>query len=279
VTPAERAAFTALSGKLGLPPEKIMLVSSEAVTWPNGCLGLENIGVMCTEAQVPGYKIVLEANGQQYELHTNLEGTTVKIAKGAQISGSAEQAVIKQLAANLGLQESDIAVVRSADVEFRDGCLDVAMPDVMCAQVITPGHIIVLEANGVQYEYHMSRDGGRIQPATLALIWQRQGGIAGFCDTLTVFLSGEIYAGKCKPQSEGRMGTFANDLSSQERKQFNGWIAALGSANLEVSDPKGVADRMVTTLELFGTGSKQPTKSEQQALFKFAQDLYKKLIQ
>jgi hypothetical protein len=186
--------------------------------------------------------------------------------------------VIKQLAANLGLQEDDISVLSSETIEFGDACLGVSMPDVMCAQVVTPGHVVVLEAKGVQYEYHTSEDGSRVQPATLALIWKREGGIAGFCDTLTVFRSGEVYTSKCK-QTDGRMGTFADLLSAEEQAQFSDWIAEFAETDYDSSDPKGVADRMVVTLRLFGAGNKPPTKSEQQELFKFAQNLYRELAQ
>lgn len=279
LTPAQRAAITALSEQLNLSVDKITLVSTEAVTWPDGCLGIVRMGVMCTQAEVPGFKIILEANGQKYEFHTNQDGSIVMLAEGAQGSAAVEQMVIKQLAANLGLQENDISVVSSTEIEFDDACLGVAMEGVVCAQVVTPGHIIVLEANGVQYEYHTNADGSRIQPATLAMVWKREGGIAGFCDILTVFRSGEVYASKCKAQSDVRMGTFANLLSANQQKQFMDWIAQFGQASLDASDPQGVADRMVETLDFFGTGKKQPTKSEQQALFEFAQNLYQKLTQ
>jgi hypothetical protein len=153
------------------------------------------------------------------------------------------------------------------------------MPDVMCAQVITPGRVIVLEVNGVQYEYHTSANGSRVQPATHALIWKRSGGIAGFCDTLVVFLSGEVYATQCKPQGDGRMGTFAKLLSSEEQAKFMDWMTTFAMSELDASDPKHVADRMTVTLEIFGLGTESPTKSEQQALFEFSQDLYQKLMQ
>ncbi|HLO14013.1 MAG TPA: hypothetical protein VK206_04230 [Anaerolineales bacterium] len=276
LTPAQRAALTALSEKLGLSADKIKLISTEAVTWPNGCLGIVKIGVLCTQAEVPGFKIVLEADGQKYELHTNQDGTVALLAEGAQNATAVEQIVIKQLAANLGLKESDISVVSNTEIEFPDSCLGVAMPDIMCSQIVTPGRIIVLQAKGIQYEYHVTADGDRVQPATLAMIWKREGGIAGFCDDLTVFRSGEIYTQQCKT-GEGKMGTFANSLSSQEQKQFNDWMTQFGQANLDASDPQGVADRMVVTLNLFGTGSKQPTKADQQKLFEFAQNLYQKL--
>jgi hypothetical protein len=279
LTPAQRAALTALSDKLGLSVNKIKLVSTEAVTWPDGCLGIVRMGVMCTQAEVPGFKIILEANGKKYEFHTNQDGSLVQLAEGAQNAGAAEQTVIKQLAANLGIEESDISVLSSEVVEFNDGCLGVAMPDVMCTQVVTPGRIIVLEANDIQYEYHTSADGNRVQPATLALIWKRQGGIAGFCDTLTVFLSGEVYASRCKPQDDGRMGIFAKLLSADEQAKFTDWMTTFAMTKLDASDPKNVSDRMVVTLEVFGMGTKPPTQAEQQELFQFSQDLFQKLTQ
>jgi hypothetical protein len=194
-------------------------------------------------------------------------------------AGPAQETVIKQLAANLGLKESDITVVSNEVVEFPDACLGITMEGVMCAQVITPGRIIVLEANGIQYEYHTSEDGDRVQPATPALLWKREGGIAGFCDTLVVFRSGEVFTSKCNTQSEGRMGTLAGLLTAPERQQFNDWTTRFGEVKLDASDPKGVADQMIVTLEFNGMGSGSPTESEQQVLFKFAQDLYQELTQ
>ena len=203
----------------------------------------------------------------------NSEDATPEVAP----IGPAEETIIKQLAANLELQESDITVVSSEVVEFSDACLGVTLEGVMCAQVITPGRIIVLEANGIQYEYHTSEDGDRVQPATLSLVWKREGGIAGFCDTLAVFRSGEVFTTNCKAQADGEMGTLAGLLTSPEVQEFNNWTTGFGEVDLDASDPKGVADQMIVTLEFFGTGSEEPTESEQQELFNFAQDLYQEM--
>jgi hypothetical protein len=191
----------------------------------------------------------------------------------------AEAAVIRQLAKNLGLQEDDIAVLRSEEVEFGDACLGVPIEGMLCAQVITPGREIVLEADGIQYAYHTSEDGSRIQPATPALLWRREGGIAGFCDVLTVFRSGEVFTSKCNSQAEGMISTFATLLSAQERQQFNEWMKKFGEAELDASDPAGVADRMMVTLSIAGAGDEPPTEAQQQELFEFAQELYQKLAQ
>jgi hypothetical protein len=76
-TPAQSAAIQAASEKYGIPADQITIISTEAVTWTNGCLGVVIPGVMCTDALVDGYRIILEANGQQFEFHTNQDGTNV----------------------------------------------------------------------------------------------------------------------------------------------------------------------------------------------------------
>jgi hypothetical protein len=277
LTPAESAAIAALAATLNLPAEKIKLISAEAVEWRDGCLGVQKIGVMCTQAIVPGYKIILQANGVLYEYHTNKDGQQMAEVGEVAPGDAVEKVVINQLASNLGLKESDISVVSTAIVEFPDSCMGVAMENVMCSQLVTSGQIIVLQANDIQYEYHVSSDGSQIQPATIALTWKREGGIAGFCDTLTVFLSGEVYGSKCKPQSNEAMGTFAKLLSATEREQFDTWFKELGQVSLDASNPVGVSDRMVVTLEFYGNGKGTAGKSDQQDLFLWVQNLFQKL--
>ncbi|MCC6300422.1 MAG: hypothetical protein IT314_14100 [Anaerolineales bacterium] len=278
LTPAEQAAVERLASILNLPPEKIGVVSTEAVEWPDGCLGIERPGMMCTQAIVPGYRILLEAEGEQFEFRTNESGSQVAQAGSAAPIGLMEEAIMAQLAANLGLDIDKISLVGSSEVEFPDSCLGVAFMDEACAQVVTPGKIIVLEANGLQFEYHLSADGTRVQPATLALTWTREGGIAGFCDRLTVFLSGEVYGSNCRAQgSDAEMKILADLLSTSEREKFFSWVQEFGQADIEVSDPVAAADRMIVTLEFQGNGSDQPSEIEKQVLLEFAQSLYQKL--
>jgi len=276
LTPAQRAAITALARTLNLPPEQITLISTESVEWPDGCLGVQKIGMMCTQAVVPGYKIVLQANRELYEFHTDEDGSQAVQVVTDSASASIEAMLIQQLASNLGLQESDISVVSSSDVEFADACLGVAMNEMMCAQVITPGKIVVLESAGVQYEYHVSNDGALVQPATLALTWSRTGGIAGFCDNLTIFLSGEVYGNQCK-NTDGRMESFTSLFSASEQKQFGAWITEFSQENLDASDPEGVSDSMTVTLILFGRGNGKPGRAEKEMILNWAQELYQRL--
>jgi hypothetical protein len=77
LTPAQRAAMQALVEAITVPIDQVRLISTEAVQWPDGCLGIVRMGVMCSKEPVDGLRIILEANGQQYEFHANQDGTVI----------------------------------------------------------------------------------------------------------------------------------------------------------------------------------------------------------
>ena len=69
-----------LVSRLQIDPDTIKLVSVEHVEWTDGCLGIQTPGVMCTQVITPGYRVVLEADGKQYDYHTNESGDVVRLA-------------------------------------------------------------------------------------------------------------------------------------------------------------------------------------------------------
>jgi hypothetical protein len=61
---------------------------------------------------------------------------------------------LADLAARLGVEAEAITFVDSQFVEWPDACLGAAAPGTACATVITPGYVIILAHNNVEYEYH-----------------------------------------------------------------------------------------------------------------------------
>jgi len=271
VNPAQQAAITSLSATLNLPADQIKAISVQAVIWPNGCMGVQRMGVMCTSQQVPGFVIILEANGKQYEFHTNRDGSQILPSEGDQALGPVQDVVKNYLASALGIDSSQVTIVSDTEVEWPDSCLGVTQEGIVCAMIVTPGHLILLQANTFEYEFHTNEDGSEIQPATLALTWKRNGGIAGFCDSLSVYLSGEVSGNNCK--SDTRDG----NLLPAEMTQLETWVAQFGQVNLDASDPANASDRMTRQLSLFGNGSAQPSSADQQTLINWAQDLYQRI--
>jgi len=191
----------------------------------------------------------------------------------------AQRAALTALSENTGLPVDEIKLVSTEAVEWPDGCLGVQEEGLACTQVIIPGFRVILEANGRQVEYRTNEDGTQIRPATVAMTWKREGGIAGFCDSLTVYLSGEVHASSCKGDQyvEERL---IDVLSEDEMAKFDEWLSKYGNVNIEASDPKGVSDRMVVILTFMGTGSQQTlSASEKQELLNFAQELFQRVYQ
>ena len=189
----------------------------------------------------------------------------------------AQRAAIAAFSDNLDLAADEITLVSTEAMDWPDSCLGVPQEGLDCAQTITPGFRIILESNGREVEYRTNQDGTHIRPATVLMTWKREGGIAGFCDFMTIYLSGEVHGSSCKGGQfiEQRL---IDILSMEEIAKLDEWLKSYGSVNIDASDPKGVADRMVVILTFTGLGSQETISSaSEQELLKFAQDLYQQL--
>ncbi|HNB51145.1 MAG TPA: hypothetical protein PK530_04350 [Anaerolineales bacterium] len=83
----EELAREALAVQLGIAKEAITLVSVEAVEWPDSCLGITFSEKACATVITPGYRIILEANGQTYEYHSNKDGSQMLLASAIPATG------------------------------------------------------------------------------------------------------------------------------------------------------------------------------------------------
>jgi hypothetical protein len=190
----------------------------------------------------------------------------------------AQQAAVNAVAQNLDLAVDQIRLISSEEVEWPDSCLGITSEETACAQVVTSGFRILLNAAGKQVEYHTNEDGTLILPATEALTWSRSGGIAGFCDSLTIYLSGEIRGTNCNT-SQPVVKSVRELLSAEEIATMDEWISRYGVVEIDASDPEGVADQMTVNLKLTGTGTEQLTDPAlQQVLVQFVQSLNDKLM-
>jgi hypothetical protein len=189
----------------------------------------------------------------------------------------AQRIAISKLAENLGITPDQIKLVSTEAVDWPDSCLGVSTEGIACSQIVTPGFRVILEFNGKTVEFHTNQDASVIVPATVALTWKRNGGVAGFCDSMTIFVSGEVQATSCKnvDMVEKRLSDL---VSPAQIAILDEWLSKFGNLNIDMSDPAGVADRMTVNVELFGTGTEQTiSSSDQQLLLTFIQDLFQKL--
>lgn len=190
----------------------------------------------------------------------------------------AQEAAIAAVVQNLGVAAEQVKVVSTEAVEWPDSCLGIAMEGVSCAQVVTPGFRVTLDVAGKQVEYRTNQDASVIRPATTALTWNRVGGIAGFCDSLTIYLSGEVQATNCNTSEvvEKRLSELA---SPEQIAMMDELISKYGLMEIDASDPQGVADAMSVKLQLMGQGTEELTSPQvQQILMQFIQDLQNRMM-
>jgi hypothetical protein len=164
------AAVAQLAADLGLAEADVTVLSAEETEFTDGCLGLGGPAESCLQAITPGWLVMLSANGQEYEAHTDATGQQVRIAglDGSSSTGAVDAITASAaavLADQLGIAPDAITVVSAEETEFSDGCLGLGGPEESCLQAITPGWIVTLSADGQEYVAHTDATGVQVRIA------------------------------------------------------------------------------------------------------------------
>jgi hypothetical protein len=77
-TETESRARQDLTVRLAVPARDVHIVASDARAWPDQRLGCGARRGVEEPAPVPGYRIVLEADGRRYTYHTDLAGRIMR---------------------------------------------------------------------------------------------------------------------------------------------------------------------------------------------------------
>ena len=62
---------TDLTGRLSIPLEEISLIEFTAVEWSDSSMDCPEPGMSYLQVITPGYRIILQANNNSYEYHSN----------------------------------------------------------------------------------------------------------------------------------------------------------------------------------------------------------------
>jgi hypothetical protein len=81
---------------------------------------------------------------------------TIPIPSNADLQVLIEKAKA-DLAGRLSIQADQISLLQAVEVTWPDASLGCENPGMAAAQVLTPGYLILLGANQVQYEYHSNK--------------------------------------------------------------------------------------------------------------------------
>jgi hypothetical protein len=159
-----------LAERVGISPDLVSVVLVAAVEWPDASLGCPQPGMEYAQVITPGFRVVLEAEGEEYVYHTGedrfvlckqLAGdgsdTVTPAIEIADLPPNVQELVEKarvDLSKRLDISVVDISLESVEAVEWRDSSLGCPKPGVSYLQVITPGYRLRLQAGGQLYEYH-----------------------------------------------------------------------------------------------------------------------------
>ena len=71
-------ASSLLAEQLEVPVEEIRIVSMEEVEWTDSCFGLGGAAEICAAEITPGWRVLFDVNGKQYEVRSNKTGTIIR---------------------------------------------------------------------------------------------------------------------------------------------------------------------------------------------------------
>jgi hypothetical protein len=70
-----------LAAELGIPESEIEVLSVQSDEWSDTSLGCPEQGTSYAQVVVSGYSVILRAQGEEYEVHTDQEGLFVVICE------------------------------------------------------------------------------------------------------------------------------------------------------------------------------------------------------
>lgn len=81
--PVAKAVLRDLARRQGILTKELKIIDYNQQTWRNGCLELPQADELCTQALVPGWRIVVSNGKQNWVYHTNQTGSAVRLNEKA----------------------------------------------------------------------------------------------------------------------------------------------------------------------------------------------------
>lgn len=260
---------------LGVGPEWVTIVDIQSKQWSNSCLDAQAPDELCAQQITPGYRIVLTYGGETFVFHTNLEGSHIReVTQQPEPSEAALQSR-QLLAGYLGYDPESIRIVSEESVLFADSCLEIAIPETVCAQVQVRGKRVILEVDRVQFEFHSAIEPinpklaavSGIKGGDAVLMFSREGGSDNSCDNLNVTLSGYVIQYSCRNVPGEAPGITL--LPEEDQARVLKWVLAYAPYDVTQTRQDGMKLRVTFT----GSGTENAAFAEQETIREFCEAL------
>jgi hypothetical protein len=295
---AALAARQVLAAQLGIDLKKVTISSVEAVSWGDDCLGIGLPDQECLGGDVSGYRVVLVTqDGDRYEYHTDEAGGDIRLAQAP--PAQLDQMLIKwSQSTEAGCQSASFGedrlafgacggaqIVTTYLTSTLTSELHHFVDKYAAFSADTPAGKIELAGIGqvtaTSVDQRMAAEWARLASLEasgggsgaawgLVFAWHREGGFAGFCDDVAVYLNGIAAGTSCKGEQPKSMGE--SWLTANQMRTIYTWVDTYQDYDYASADP-AVADGMSMRMIFTGNGNQQMNEFEQTRLISLAQEV------
>lgn len=299
--PAAEAVASRLAAQLRISFQQVEVIEVSRAEWPDSCLGLSADGEICSAVITPGFAVSLRVGEQRYEFRTDESGRRIRVAAAPlaetgdpllnwRDSQSFAALIIGSDRTAYGLRGRPLLGLPSPLPERVDQ-LVFFMGKYRAFQARTPAGEVSLQGVGTttataaeqrmiaEWAAAVAPEVGRGLPAITfdtTLVWQRTGGIAGFCDRVVVARTGFASAWSCRGGAEKLIATTA--LEAGELAQLYQWLDQVESFSWNSEDAAATADGMSVSLEFASNGLNPAGEGDRTKMLAFIHDLVGRLL-
>ena len=161
-------AIDTLAAELGVPRDRIRVDTIRTVDWPDSSIGCPQPGEAYLQVITPGHKITLRVDGKFYFVHEAKGRAAVCKGRKKAVGGVTEQRELiwgaqaidarKDLAARLGVDETQVRIASAQGTTWPDASLGCPEPGVEYEARETQGYILRLRHGQRNYTYHTDLD-------------------------------------------------------------------------------------------------------------------------
>ncbi|ABA20698.1 conserved hypothetical protein [Trichormus variabilis ATCC 29413] len=162
------AVLRDLSNREGISSLFLKITDYRQQTWRNGCLELQRPDELCSQALVPGWRVVVSRGQQSWIYHTNQNGSVVRLnerANTGRLPQNVRNAVLAQARQISGLPTRALSIVEFQPTNWVEGCEVSTFPN-PCDQILVSGWQVTVGAGNQRWVFVSNENGDRVRLAT-----------------------------------------------------------------------------------------------------------------
>lgn len=299
--PAAAAVVSRLAAQLRIAPEQVEVTQVSRAEWPDSCLGLAADGEICSSVITPGFAVSLTVAEHRYEFRTDESGRRIRVASAplaevgdnlltwrdsqsfaALTIGSNQTAFGLRGRPLLGLppplpdrvDQLVIFIGRYASFQARTPAGEVSLRGIGTAIASAAEQRMIAE-----WAAAVAPEVGQGLPTPTpdtTLVWERTGGIAGFCDRVVVGRTGFASAWSCRGGTERLIATTV--LQSEELATLYQWLDQFEAFSWHSDNLDATADAMSLALEFDSAGPNSVGEADREQMLAFVDRLIGRLL-